>query len=133
VQRWLGKRFPVSTDEPGPVFTTLQPHRVLWDGDRPGVADVSRLGLAEPLLDVAHLLAQLLLHGVRENRLGEVDGFGTAFRDAYLEASHRPVDRLRILEAAALLRLACIRREKHPSGEAASKLLERAERRIEGS
>jgi len=93
-----------------PVHRDLYHDQVLLDGDRPALLDLDDAAMSEPALDVANFLAHLRLLQLEEPlRRAAVAAAADAFRrrSAELDPELDP-QLVRLLEAATLLRLACI-------------------------
>jgi Ser/Thr protein kinase RdoA (MazF antagonist) len=127
----IGSELAGLPDRRAPILRTVDPHHVLWTGDRVVFTQVDSLNLGHPLLDVGDFLARMTWMALRRNREPEIRHVLERFRQAYT-ASLRDGDGLAAFEAEALLRLACNRWEREPGSPGAEMLLETAEGRLVG-
>jgi len=120
------ERFP---ERRAPILRTVDPHHVVWTGDRIAFNRVGNVILGHPLLDAGDFLARMTWMALRGKRVAGAREALETFRRVYA-TSLRDGNDLTVFEAEALLRLACNRWEHDPESTGVDQLLQAAEERL---
>jgi aminoglycoside phosphotransferase (APT) family kinase protein len=110
-----------------PSLRSLQLRDVVCQDRQVGIADVTGVTMAHPLLDVAALLARLALFGCRRDRTAAATAVGDRLRASALDVEASQLADLAPLEASSLVRLACAEARQDGQASTAAFLLQRAE------
>lgn len=121
------RRIRVAPERIAPVLRKLPLNHVLCTENRIALAQVEDVVLSHPLIDVGDVLARLTLIALSDGSGEHVMAVADRFREAYREATGATCDEMAPFEAMALLRAACSRAERDPSGIAAERLLARVD------
>ncbi|MHC4616732.1 MAG: phosphotransferase family protein [Planctomycetota bacterium] len=116
------------TAETSPVLFTLRPSQIRIAGDRVGIDDITKLRFSHPYLDAADFLAELLLAGIRADRIPQAESAANRFRSVYLSTRDAVTNGFSAFEAIAVMRLACCELCKDGRERVALRLLDYVER-----
>jgi aminoglycoside phosphotransferase (APT) family kinase protein len=120
---------PFQADRSVPVVRAMRLDHILCQEKQIAFANIERFTFSHPLTDVGGLVAQLLLRGMKLNRLAEFKETAAYFISCYEEASGLSQNGLWAFQAWALLRMAYRQLEQNPQNPFAQPLLDLAEKK----
>lgn len=118
-------------EKASPIVYDIQPQNILYANDSISLTNFAKLRLSHPYFDIGNFLAQLALVGIQEDRKKETDKIAEQFSSSYKSVSGSKENGFYILEAGALVRIACNQLEKNGSDELPLKILDYARQRLE--
>lgn len=113
-----------------PIIYNLGLRHIFLSGNQISLQDITKLRFSHPLIDVGNFITQLILEGIKSEKIEEVTKAVEGFRISYRSATQVESGELLAFEIIALLRVACAQLQKNNNVSVAFKLLDYLEERI---